>query len=135
MGYAVPSPCMTPDNPMTMPCPAPLFAQFVYYRVPHANRRSAAVAVQQMQAALVRQWPGLQARLMHRADVSQHGETANPPEAEETWMETYEHPSGISPSIAQAIAAQAGALPSGLIGVRHVETFVPLTTPLTTHTA
>lgn len=131
MGYAVPSPCMTPDSPMTMSCPAPLFAQFVYYRVPHANRRAAAVAVQQMQATLVDQWPGLQARLMHRADVSQPGDTANPTEVEDTWMEIYEHPSGISPSIAQAIAAQAGALQSGLIGVRHVETFVPLTT----HTA
>lgn len=120
---------------MTMPCHAPLFAQFVYYRVPHANRHSAAVAVQQMQAALVRQWPGLHARLMHRADVGQPSDTATAPEAEDTWMETYEHPSGISPSIAQAIAAQAGALPSGLIGARHVETFVPLTTPLTTHTA
>lgn len=120
---------MTQDTLTTMPSPAPLFAQFVYYRVPHANRRSAAAAVQHMQLVLMQQWPGLQARLMHRADVHSPAGTADPLAEEDTWMETYEHPAGISPPIAQAIAAQAGALPAGLIGVRHVETFVPLTTP------
>jgi len=115
---------------MTMPCSAPMFAQFVYYRVPLANGQAAAQAVQEMQASLTRQWPGLQARLMRRTDASQSHSSE-----EDTWMETYEHPSGVTSSIAQAIAAQAGTLPGGLIGVRHVETFVPLTTPLTTHTA
>ena len=115
-----------PDNLTPMPSSAALPAQFVYYRVPHANRHAAALAVQAMQATLTQQWPGLQARLMRRADAAAQTEAA-----EDTWMETYGHPAGISAAIAQAIAAQASALPSGLIGVRHVETFEPLTT----HTA
>jgi len=113
-----------------MPCHTASLAQFVYYRVPHANRPAAALAVQQMQAVLTQQWPGLQTQLMRRADVAAQTEAA-----EDTWMEIYAHPEGVSPLIAQAIAAQASALPTGLIGVRHVETFEPLTTPLTTHTA
>ncbi len=123
-----------PDTPTPMPSPAALPAQFVYYRVPHANRHAAALAVQAMQAALTQQWPGLQAQLMRRADATAQAEAA-----EDTWMETYGHPAGVFPAIAQAIAAQASALPSGLIGVRHVETFeplaLPLPPPLTTPTA
>ncbi len=109
-----------------MPSTAALPAQFVYYRVPHANRHTAALAVQAMQAALAQQWPGLQVQLMRRADAGARTEAA-----EDTWMETYGHPEGVSQVIAQAIEAQASALPSGLIGARHVETFVPLTMPLT----
>jgi len=108
-----------------LPALSTLSAQFVYYRVPHANRHAAALAVQAMQAALTRQWPGLQAQLMRRADAAAQNEAA-----EDTWMETYGHPAGVSVTIAQAIAAQASALPSGLIGVRHVETFEPLAVPL-----
>ncbi|MBT9610974.1 uncharacterized protein DUF4936 [Aquabacterium commune] len=114
-----------PDTPTPMPSPTALPAQFVYYRVPHANRHAAALAVQAMQAALTQQWPGLQATLMRRADATAHTEAA-----EDTWMETYAHPAGVSAALAQAIAAQASALPSSLIGVRHVETFEPLTLPL-----
>ena len=127
-----------PDTLSPMPSTAALSAQFVYYRVPHANRHAAALAVQAMQAALAQQWPGLQVQLMRRADAGAQTEAP-----EDTWMETYGHPEGVSPAIAQAIATQASALPSGLIGARHVETFVPLTMPLmtsltpplTTHTA
>jgi|GEM_PF-390313 len=123
-----------PDTTINMSNPAALPAQFVYYRVPHANSPAAALAVQAMQAALVQQWPGLQATLMRRADVGAQTEAA-----EDTWMETYGHPDGVSSVLALAIAARASELPSGLIGARHVETFVPmtmpLTPPLTTHTA
>jgi hypothetical protein len=107
---------------MPIPADAPArFAQFVYYRVPLAQREETLRAVQRMQHSLVQQWPGLQARLMQRADSDAGAGT------DITWMETYAHPQGVSNVIAQAIAAQASALLEGLIGVRHVETFVPLT--------
>jgi len=102
---------------------------FVYYRVPHARKQAAAQAVWAMQAALSRQWPSLDAQLMRRADASAQNEAA-----EDTWMETYAHPEGVSAALMEAIAAQARALPDGLIGVRHVETFVPLGTPPATPT-
>lgn len=112
-----------------MPSPAALPAQFVYYRVPHATRQAAALAVQAMQATLAKQWPGLQVQLMCRADAAAQAAAQAGP-AEDTWMETYAHPAGVSEAMAAAIAAQASALPNGLIGARHVETFVPLTVSL-----
>lgn len=98
--------------------------QFIYYRVALGQREVALVAIQRMQAHLSAHWPGLQAGLMQRADIGQDAAATDV-----TWMETYAHPQGVSDAIAQAIAAQASALPDGLIGVRHVETFVPLTAP------
>jgi len=103
---------------------APL-ALFVYYRVPHAQLQAAGAAVRHMQAALVADWPGLQTRLMRRADTPAGAHDA----LEQTWMEVYEHPQGVSDATAQAIAAAACSLPAGLLGARHVESFVPLTTP------
>lgn len=102
---------------------------FVYYRVPCARRHAAAQAVQAMQSALSGQWPGLDAQLMRRADASAQNKAE-----EDTWMETYAHPEGVSAALMAAIASQATALPEGLIGVRHVETFVPLGTPPVTPT-
>lgn len=109
---------------MYPPLAAPL-ALFVYYRVPHAQLQAAGIAVRDMQAGLVADWPGLQTRLMRRADEPASGHDT----LEQTWMEVYEHPQGVSDATVQAIASAAHGLPAGLLGTRHVETFVPLTTP------
>jgi hypothetical protein len=101
---------------------------FVYYRVPLAQTCAVADAVRQMQAALLSDWPGLRVQLLRRADA--HTSEANHLAAsEETWMEIYEHPLGLSDRVLQAIDACAKALPTGLAGERHVEIFVPLAMP------
>ncbi len=74
-----------------------------------------------MQSALATHWPGLQTRLMRRADAQSA--------TEETWMETYEHPQGLSEPMVHMIDAHASALPVGVMSERHVEKFVPLAMP------
>jgi hypothetical protein len=41
-------------------------------------------------------------------------------------MEVYEHPQGVGPACMTRLSQLASALPSGLMGARHVETFYPL---------
>lgn len=92
---------------------------FVYYRVPLANQAAARQAINVIQQRLHEEHPGLTTRLMQRADTPEGS-----PEA--TWMEVYEHPDGVSAVCEARLRDLADALPHGLIGARHVETFCPM---------
>jgi Domain of unknown function (DUF4936) len=77
-------------------------------------------AVRAMQGSLVAAWPGLQARLLTRADAG----------GVQTWMETYARsavspngPAGIGADVARSIEAAALPLAALLDGARHAETF------------
>lgn len=100
-----------------MPSSDGLRALFIYYRVPVARADEALHAVLSMQGLLTQRWSGLQARLLRRTDDAHHAAL------EETWMEVYEHPSGVDVLCEKMIAEQSSMLPSGLIGARHVESF------------
>lgn len=92
---------------------------YVYYRVPLAQQVAARRAIEAMQMQLMREHPGLRAKLMCRAE-----ETENV--VESTWMEVYEHPSGVSVACEHSLKALVQALPPALIGARHTEVFCPL---------
>jgi len=92
---------------------------FVYYRVPVANQAAAREAIKVIQQRLCNEHPGLTTRLMRRADTHQGS-------LETTWMEVYEHPSGVCAVCEARLRDLADALPHGLIGARHVETFCPM---------
>jgi len=101
-------------------------ALFVYYRVPAATRGAALAALQGMQSHLQTAWPGLKVRLMRRTDQA---EGVN---AEQTWMEVYEHPDGLGAAFAARLQLAAGALPADLIGPRHTESFSDVPRPADT---
>lgn len=103
-----------------MSSPEGLRALFIYYRVSQTRTAEALHAVITMQEALMQRWPGLQARLWRRTD-----EVASPA-VEQTCMEVYEHPAGVDVLFEQMLAEQVHMLPPGLIGPRHVESFVPM---------
>ncbi|HEX5312341.1 DUF4936 family protein [Aquabacterium sp.] len=92
---------------------------FVYYRVPVPLQDAARRAVDAIHAQLREAYPGLNARLMQRADTATDAQA-------HTWMEVYEHPSGISQACEQSLAALVKALPPDLIGPRHTEVFCPM---------
>jgi len=83
-------------------------------------------ALQDMQAHLQTAWPGLKVRLMRRTDQA---EGVN---AEQTWMEVYEHPDGLGAAFAARLQLAAGALPADLIGPRHTESFSDVPRPADT---
>ncbi|HEU4460613.1 MAG TPA: DUF4936 family protein [Methylibium sp.] len=90
---------------------------FVYYRVRSSHAQALAAAVADMHRTLRAAHPGLDARLLRRADE---------PGGETTWMETYALPAGADPAaLRTAIEAAARALAPWLAGERHVEHFVP----------
>lgn len=103
-----------------MPPPAGQRALFIYYRVPDAHNAEAFQLISALQQGLMQRLPGLRARLWCRAD--EH----TPQASEQTWMEVYEHPEGVSPLCEQWLAERVSGLPAGLIGPRHVEVFAPL---------
>ena len=103
-----------------MPSPAGQRALFIYYRVASTRSVEAFRLISALQQGLMQRLPGLQARLWRRADEQESHIT------EQTWMEVYEHPEGVDALCEQLLAEQIGALPAGLIGPRHVETFVPM---------
>lgn len=74
-----------------------------------------------MQAELRARHPGLTARLMARTDSQDSPEP--------TWMEIYEHPQGLSQAFLADLRAAVQALPDGLIGHRHTESFAELHLP------
>lgn len=92
---------------------------FVYYRVPVQQLEAARRALEAIQARLRQAYPGLTARLMQRADAQAEADT-------HTWMEVYEHASGISQACERSLAELVEALPAGLIGSRHTEVFSPM---------
>jgi hypothetical protein len=83
------------------------------------RRAEALAAVRAMQRALIADWPGLQARLLTRADAN----------GAQTWMEAYARvdgtPSGpgIDEAVADAIEAAAQSLLAFIDGGRHAESF------------
>lgn len=91
-------------------------AWFVYYRVDTQAQDAWLPAVDAMQAALRRRWPGLVARLMCRMDDALAGAPA-------TWMEVYEHPDGMSSALQADLLAEINRLPLHLTGPRHTERF------------
>jgi len=91
---------------------------YVYYKVPGPQAGSARQEIQALQAALQRQWPGLESRLLRRDDIAADGT--------QTWMELYRAPLGLSPLLVEAILSQLADWPSARIGPRHTERFVPL---------
>lgn len=106
-------------SPLT--CPSVGRSLYVYYRV-HAGKEAAArTAIETMQATLKPLHPGLCARLMCRVDApsAKVGDTG----AEQTWMEVYEHPDGVSHACETTLQALASALPDDMFGPRHVEIF------------
>lgn len=88
---------------------------FIYFKLARAQAATALQALQSMQAGLVAAHPGLRARLLARTD--------QPGSEDLTWMEIYELPLGPSPTFLADLDAASLALPAGLIGPRHTETF------------
>ncbi len=95
-------------------------ALFIYYRVTQTRSAEAFQAITTLQQGLMQNLPGLQAKLWRRTH-EQGGEAI-----EQTWMEVYEHPRGVDELCEQLLLEQVHALPPGLIGARHVESFLPM---------
>ena len=95
-------------------------ALFIYYRVTQTRSAEAFQAITTLQQGLMQNLPGLQAKLWRRTH-EQGGEAI-----EQTWMEVYEHPQGVDAQREQCLLALVQDLPHDLIGVRHLEAFVPL---------
>lgn len=89
---------------------------YVYYRVP-AGTTSAQPEIEALHTRLVAELPGLEARLLQRAD----GQHSAPDQL--TWMEIYRHPQGLSPEQLQHIIHASAGWPSARIGTRHLEHF------------
>ena len=90
----------------------------VYYKVDASQHAAVAPRVQQFQAALSSDWPGLVCELLQRPEVTA---------GVETWMETYRHADRLSDTVVDAIAQSAAT--AGLPAPRHVERFVSLLWP------
>ena len=91
---------------------------FIYYRIEEAGAGSALATVQGFQARLCARHPGLTARVLRRPE----GTTD-----QQTWMETYSFADegGVSAALEAEIEAEASPLAPFIVGVRHVEVFVP----------
>jgi hypothetical protein len=94
---------------------------FIYFRLPSSGAPQALQQLGAMQAGLRARHPGLTARLLARTD-SQDG-------PEPTWMEIYEHAQGLSQAFLVDLQAAVQALPAGLIGPRHTESFAEFRLP------
>lgn len=92
---------------------------YVYWKLPPDRQAAAVEQVRALQSRLTEAYPGLQARVLARCDLSSGGQA--------TMMETYARPSappGIDASLEQAIEQAASAALAGLgAGPRHVEAF------------
>lgn len=89
---------------------------FVYWRLERHDRAAAQHAMQQFQATLEADWPGLVARLYERADDDGSGQA--------TLMETYARDGGIPPGLqADIVAVGTQAAARWCRGPRHVEVF------------
>ena len=96
---------------------------YVYYKVNPGHAGTLREAVYQWHQGLRNDMPGLVAALHQRADTPD----ARTADAPLTWMETYHfngHPSAQAwDAFEQLLASQAGSLPEGIVGPRHVERF------------
>ena len=94
---------------------------FVYYKVPQTEHDRWLGVVQGMQKGILEQLSSMgkgpvEASLLRRPEVS--------PEGLETWMEVYEHPSGIDQEMVDLINAQVRQV--SLPFKRAAEFFIPL---------
>lgn len=89
----------------------------MYYRIGQADVTVALPQVEGMFDALKEGHTGLHARLLRRAQ---------PDEGQETWMEVYTHPGGITPDLQTAIESATREVPRARMGARHLEVFEPL---------
>ena len=94
---------------------------FIYFKLPGSHASQALPKLVDMQADLRARHPGLTARLLTRVDGMGR--------AELTWMEIYEHPQGLSEAFLADLQTGVQALPAGLIGPRHTESFAELGAP------
>jgi len=101
---------------------------FIYFKLTSALAPRARQELGAMQARLRARHPGLTARLLARTDEPLSAES------ELTWMEVYEHPHGLSHAFLADLHAAVQALPAGLIGPRHTESFAECRPPVG-HTA
>ena len=89
---------------------------YLYWRTSHADAPAASAAVRAWQQGLQSEQPGLQARLLRRADEAP---------AETTLMETYVLAGGIGPALQQHIAQRGDeATAAWRRGPRHLEVFI-----------
>jgi hypothetical protein len=91
-------------------------ALFVYYKIAASEHAAWLQRLRAFEQQVQRSWPDLQIELMQRPEASSDGQ--------ETWMEVYRHPQGVTQAMTESIgqlAAQAG-LPTK----RASEFFVPL---------
>ena len=89
---------------------------FVYYKVPLARHGDLLARVLAFQERLRQAWPGLAIELMQRPQASADGD--------ETWMEVYRHPRGVTDALTAAITQLASEM--GLPKKRASEIFIPL---------
>lgn len=89
---------------------------FIYYRVASSQAAAARLAVEALQSRLREALPGLQTQLLRRPEEK---------DGQQTWMEIYSHPQGVSPQAQDHIEAAARELQALCPGPRHVEVFVP----------
>lgn len=94
---------------------------FIYFRLTGSRATEALQRLGAMQADLRAHHPGLTARLLARTDSQDS--------AEPTWMEVYEHAHGLSEAFLADLRAAVQALPAGLIGPRHTESFAEFRLP------
>ncbi|MCW5612509.1 MAG: DUF4936 family protein [Rubrivivax sp.] len=93
---------------------------YIYWHCSRARSGQAVAAAQALQAALRGRHPGLQARVLQRADEA-------PPGDRVTLMEIYARPGGLDAATREALrAATAQALAAWADGPRHVEIFEDL---------
>lgn len=91
----------------------------MYYRIGRADVSAARQQVEAVFDVLTQGHAGLHARLLRRAQ---------PDEGQETWMEVYTHPEGITPGRLAAIESATHEVPRARVGSRHLEAFEPLAT-------
>jgi hypothetical protein len=90
---------------------------FVYYRAAPQDAAALEAAVRRMHANLTCEHRGLSARLLRRPEVR---------DGFVTWMEAYAWPADDDPAkVKDAVSAAAAPLAAWIVGLRHVEHFVP----------
>ena len=91
---------------------------FIYYKVESAQAESLRPRIRAMQDGLRQRHHLLNAQLLVRVDAHPH----------QTWMEVYQHASGVAPIVQKDIERSALAMQAescGQLGPRHTEVFAP----------
>lgn len=91
---------------------------YIYYRVSPSLAAQAEEEVRALQAELCKQFQGLTARRLLRADAGSSADS-------QTWMEIYAHPAGLSDLALAVILKRGTELVRSIDGTRHPEVFSP----------